>query len=225
MVANLLELRPLLTQSDVHEFIERVITEKSIDLDDFCTSRCHRLPSTQIHADTMSNVCTEHICDDSSFSGSKSGDGRILVDPVNVIARQTLQEIIPNKQLVNCNQYHAAVRHFEGDREDSGGVSSSKVCIPLPNEDITQSLAVDTTSTSEYIDIVVDQSHKAKQQQNVRSEEINNNQQHLVNNVVPSTVSPKSGLRKSKRCNRGQRYQELVLKGVLHQTRRKTDLK
>jgi hypothetical protein len=218
---KLLELRPLLSQSDVHQFIERVITENSLDLADIYTS-CDASSSDRPRIDLRDQSISL-----SNTSQCMPGASRMMAESHDITSRPTLQEIDPNKQLVSLGQTGVVFRHLD----EVGVDASAELCSGKNNLDEMQECTeVKNVATSDELEAKVSVPNPGCLQQSSKLDEVNNNHRYTSQNIpqrglVDSNCSPKLGLRKSKRCNRGQRYKELVSQGVLHQSRKRQEVK
>lgn len=216
---------PLRSQSDVHRFIERVITEDSLDLADIyvgygasCSdeSSAEPVPLRSDHG--------EHSLLSRDTSQCKLAAVGLPSEMLDVSARQTLQEIDPNKQLTGLGQSSVVPRHSE---EIGVNASADSCCGENSVDEMDACAEVKNVAISEELDASVTRPCHSFVKPCSRLSEINNNRRLTSPNIVQQrdVDSPKLALRKSKRCNRGQRYKELVSQGVLHQPRKKQDMK
>ena len=212
MIANVLGLQPLISKSDVNQLIQQAIMdEKSVDPLGVCLK-----PSSTHAADS-------HCSDSNLNSGSrhsKSSVGEMIAEtrrPMQeTCGRQTLHEINQNKRSEkNSSQAHFVLPHSQLKR---GVDSSSDVNGNLPSI----GSAFMKVETEDCVNDVKAGLSADKFKPLIDSRETSVNQ---FSDILPQgkSVSPMSGLRKSKRCNRGQRYQELVSQGILHQSRKRQE--
>lgn len=218
---KLLELRPLRSQSDVHRFIERVITEDSLDLTDIYVG----YGSSSFDESSAQSVPLKT----GDLSVLNTGQCKLEVtglpaEIIDVSTRQTLQEIDPNKQPTGLGQSTIVTRHSE----ELSINASAVVCSGENNvNEIDACAEVKSEAAIEELDASVSGQSAILMKHCSKPEEINNNRRFMsLSNMQPRHVDgPKFAPRKSKRCNRGQRYKELVSQGILHQPRRRQDIR
>jgi hypothetical protein len=223
--------RPL-SQSDINRFIEQVITNS----DNTLTASGSQSQADNTRSCNLSQpvAVDEASCckleSNAEVYSNKSEDITTLVEVASVISERLLHE----KSLNNGS----AVRHIDDEPCSRDG---------LENLSAMENFHVLCNAVETDVPYVADEVEMCTTDDNIVpirnpflegspqlltcavSPEINNNHQLIpasvanveARSVMVKSVTSKCGLRKSKRCNRGQRYQELVSNGTLHHTRKR----
>lgn len=205
-------VQPILSQAAIHRLIEHAITTTTV----VSAGKCSDVPKTVnaiIRRDSDSKdkqaMSRSNSCSDQCKSGTTG--------LVEIGSRQTLQEINPKKQLTECVESQLT----QGNLSNVGMQDISTIFHPecdRPSIEVSRTVQPSVTGNTLFV---------SKNSSTASTGEIKNKNCILKVNSDKCPVAScgqKLAVRKSNRCNRGKRYQEMLTEGVLHQSKKRPDI-